>query len=178
MIRSLLLLILVRLMTAQQLFHPGFRNSGTIWKCASLAIPLAGRVRARHASAEFYYRIPDRNRSALRSERSEDPAGLDSHGEVVFHSAKEFTVVNAKFTDVRNMAWYRHTDMPVDRQGILPFCRYVVRAKGKVAVTFDSPARVATRGYSRTGLSSMGHKAVSPSANPARTGLSKRPVTN
>jgi RoxA-like, cytochrome c-like len=35
--------------------------------------------------------------------------------------------------------------MPVDRQGILPFYRYVVREKGKVAVTFDSCASCHTR---------------------------------
>jgi hypothetical protein len=143
LIRSILLVILVSLVTAQELFHPEIPKLWDDTEMRSLELPLAGRVQVRHASAEYYYKIPVRPNlktypiyrpdkeppgyfdwlNRQEPQPAYDPKGLKTlqdwirAGETVFESAKEFSEINAKFTDVRNIcrltgkAFYRSTAM-------------------------------------------------------------------
>ena len=44
----------------------------------------------------------------------------------------DFRVISA--ADLADPEWYRETTTPVDRNGIVPFVRYVIRTKGVVEV--------------------------------------------
>jgi hypothetical protein len=145
-----------------------------VWDDAEMArveLPLASGVEIKHVPSSYYYRIPVRpnlktypiyapdrepsgyfERLKLREpQRSFDPGALKTRqewiraGEIVFESARQFTAADHPFTDVRNPLWYRETGIPVDKNGVLPFYRYVIRQRGKVEVTMDSCASCHTR---------------------------------
>ena len=64
---------------------------------------------------------------------------------MVFEAPRSFTEFDNPFTDVRNPEWYRFTGIQGDKNGVVPFYRYVVREKGKVEVNLDSCAECHTR---------------------------------
>jgi hypothetical protein len=132
------------------------------WDTAELAafeIPLAGGVSARHVSAEYYYRIPVRPiyKSYPVYEPGREPAGYDdwlaqqepaiafdasaltsdadwiAAGEAVFDAPIGFGAT-FKLAQVRDRAWYVKNRVPVTRDGVMPFSRYVIRKKGVVEV--------------------------------------------
>jgi hypothetical protein len=136
-----------------------------------IELPPAAHVPTHHVSSDFYYQIPVRpnlktypiyapgrepkgywewlqkqepkpafDYAALRSKQDWINAG-----EKIFEAAKDFTPVNLPFSDVRNPEWYKYTGIKLDKHGVLPYYRYVIRKKGVVEVTFDSCAACHTR---------------------------------
>ncbi|MGA9767782.1 MAG: hypothetical protein WBV94_01980 [Blastocatellia bacterium] len=55
-------------------------------------------------------------------------------GEVVFDYGPVFEGVMGP-REVRNPDWYKYTGVPLTKDGIMPFARYVVRQKGRVEVS-------------------------------------------
>jgi hypothetical protein len=66
-------------------------------------------------------------------------------GETVFDAAIEFVSSGQLFSGVRDTAWYEKNQVPITKDGILPFMRYVVREKGKVELGILSCAMCHTR---------------------------------
>jgi hypothetical protein len=129
----------------------------------SLEVPLArAEYSPVHVSSRFYDAIPVRPiyKSYPAYAPGEAPAGyLDwlkqqepaiafdaarlhtiedwtRAGEVVFDAPilydTDFRVISA--ADLADPVWYRETTTPVDRNGIVPYVRYVIRTKGVVEV--------------------------------------------
>lgn len=48
-------------------------------------------------------------------------------------------------TPYRDADWYRELKIPVTKEGIMPFARYLIRQKGVVEVTFDGCAMCHSR---------------------------------
>jgi hypothetical protein len=172
--RSLAILA-VLLVSAYGQTPPTFRPEiPRVWDDATmreLELPLASRIPVRHVTSEFYYQIPLRPNLKtypiyapgrepagywewLQQQDpapAYDPEALRTRddwikaGEAVFESTNEFLAVGHPFVDVRNEKWYEYTGVPVTKDGVLPYYRYVVRTKGKVEVTFDSCASCHTR---------------------------------
>ena len=165
------LLILATASTTAQSFKPEIPK---VWDDAAmrdLELPLAQRIPVHHVSSEFYYQIPVRPNLKtypvyipgrepkgywqwlLQQDPAPafDPAALKTKedwikaGELVFESPKEFNPVDNPFTDVRNPKWYQYTGIKGDKNGIVPYYRYVVRKKGTIEVNFDSCAECHTR---------------------------------
>ena len=142
---------------------------------AELEIPLADAASSpKHVSAEYYYRIPERKiykSYPVYAPGKEPPGYLEmlkqQEPEIVFDATKLKTqadwikagelVFEAPLTTggtgfnrpdelyVREPGWYARTRMPVAKDGVLPFYRYVVAEKGKVAVGVRSCAMCHTR---------------------------------
>jgi hypothetical protein len=125
---------------------------------ASFELPLVQADRsAQHATPDYYYRLAVRpiyksypiyapgrepdgymewlarqepelafDASTLRTDRDWIAAG-----EAVFDAPIGFGAT-FKVTAVRDRAWYEHNQIPVTRDGVMPFSRYVVRKKGVV----------------------------------------------
>ena len=134
-------------------------------------LPLAARISVRHVRSDFYYKIPVRPNvktypiygpgrepkgywdwlKRQQPQPSFDPAALRTKedwikaGEAIFESPKDFNPYDDPFTDVRNPKWYEYTGMPLDKNGIVPFYRYVIRKKGTVEVNLDSCAECHSR---------------------------------
>jgi hypothetical protein len=137
----------------------------------TLELPRAARIPVHQISSDFYYQIPERppfktypiyapgrepkgywkwlqqqepkpafDRKTLRTKQDWIHAG-----ELIFEAAKDYTDVDDPFSDVRNPKWYKYTGIKLDKNGALPYYRYVIREKGKVEVTFDSCAACHTR---------------------------------
>ncbi len=68
-------------------------------------------------------------------------------GEVVFGAALFSSEDQGVFTtpDVRSLAWYQKSGMPLTPDGVLPFLHYVIREKGKVELGSFSCAMCHTR---------------------------------
>lgn len=137
----------------------------------SLDIPLAdASIKLQHAPAADYYRIPAREiwkTYPVYAPGYEPPgylAGLEQQEpEIAFDAAKFTTdgdwskagelVFDAPIThdnlsllsDVRNPAWYEKNRVPITKNGIMPFYRYVIRQKGQVEVGAFSCAMCHTR---------------------------------
>ncbi len=62
---------------------------------------------------------------------------------MVFESAN--AVVPLDETPYRDLEWYRELRIPVSKDGIMPFGRYLIRKKGVVEIAFDSCAMCHTR---------------------------------
>lgn len=136
-----------------------------------LELPLAARIPVHHVKSDYYYKIPVRPvmKTYPIYEPSREPKGywewLQNQepqpafeieklrttddwiraGAEMFISANAFLSPDHPFTDVRNPRWYRDTGVPLDKSGVMPFYRYVIRTKGKVEVAFDSCAECHTR---------------------------------
>jgi hypothetical protein len=134
-------------------------------------LPLAARIPVHHVSSEYYYQIPVRPNLKtypiygpgnepkgywewlLQQDPAPafDPASLHTKedwikaGELVFEAPHDFNGVDDPFTDVRNPKWYQYTGIKLDRNGVLPYYRYVIRKKGVIEVNFDSCAECHTR---------------------------------
>jgi len=127
---------------------------------ATLEVPLAERAAsARHVAAEFYYRIPVRPiyKSYPVYHPDREPPGYwrwlqeqepqlawDSPplvtdedwvraGEIVFDAPIGYGA-NIKVEQARDRDWYARLGVPVSRDGIMPFSRYVVRRKGEIEI--------------------------------------------
>ena len=113
-----------------------------------------------HVSRDYYYALPerplfksypiyhpgrepagylDRLRQA-EPERMFDPAVLKTDadwiaaGRSVFEMPIDYGGPIVTLVDVRNPAWYATHRVPMTRDGVMPYARYVVREKGKVEV--------------------------------------------
>lgn len=138
----------------------------------SLEVPLAHREASpRYISSDFYYRMHVRpiyrsypvyhpgkeptgyiNRlKKLQPEIIFDASKLTTEqdwvaaGETVFDAAIEFESAGQLFSGIRNSAWYEKNKVPITKDGVLPFMRYVIREKGKVELGILSCAMCHTR---------------------------------
>ena len=138
----------------------------------SLQIPLAHpEVSPKFISSDYYYKMPVRPvyRSYPIYHPDKEPVGymdwlnkqepqiiFDTSklkteqdwikaGEAVFDAAIEFESSGQLFSGVRENAWYEKNQVPVTKDGVLPFMRYVVRKKGKVELGVLSCAHCHTR---------------------------------
>ncbi|MFY9607117.1 MAG: hypothetical protein WAU45_00715 [Blastocatellia bacterium] len=139
---------------------------------AVLEIPLSDPAHSpKHVSADYYYRIPGRpiyksypiyapgkeppgyfdRLSTLEPQIAFDPSKFRTEqdwieaGEIVFDAPIEFVSSGMLVSGVRDRAWYDKNHVPILRNGIFPFMRYVVREKGKVEVGILSCAMCHTR---------------------------------
>ena len=157
--------------TGPQPFRPEIPK---VWDDAAIReveLPLAARIPVQHMPSEYYYSIPVRPNVKtypiympgkepqgywewLQKQEPEpafDIAALRTKedwikaGELVFEAPKDFTSFDDPFTDVRNPKWYEYTGIRGDRNGIVPFYRYVIRKRGTVEVNLDSCAECHTR---------------------------------
>ncbi|MGH7486234.1 MAG: hypothetical protein ACREMY_11645, partial [bacterium] len=138
---------------------------------ATLEVPLAHAAASpKHVSSQYYYKIPVRTiyksypvyypdreppgyLEGLKSREPEvafDPAKLKTKedwiraGELVFEAPIVYDAL-AKIDKLRDSEWYRQTGVPVAADGTVPFVRYYVLEKGKVAVGEFSCATCHTR---------------------------------
>ena len=138
----------------------------------SLEIPLASPAASpKHISSDYYYRMPvrpiyksypvyrpdkepARYLDSLKKQEPEivfDASRLKTKedwikaGEMVFDAPIEFESSGTLYSQVRNTAWYVKNRVPVPKDGILPFMRYVVREKGKVELGILSCAMCHSR---------------------------------
>ena len=126
----------------------------------SFELPLVNADRsARHATPDYYYRLAVRPiyKSYPIYAPGREPAGYlewlaQQEPELAFDASKirtdadwiaaGATVFDAplgygatfKLTQVRDRGWYEHNQVPVTRDGVMPFSRYVIRKKGIVEV--------------------------------------------
>ncbi|MGH9319059.1 MAG: hypothetical protein ACRD3V_04110 [Vicinamibacteria bacterium] len=138
-----------------------------------LEVPLADPAASpRHVPANYYYRIPVRPipRSYPVYHPDREPAGymkqlLEKEPEVGFDAARLTTkqdwieagidVFEAPielvseghqlFSAVRNRQWYEDLQIPLTKDGVLPFVHWVVREKGRVELGIGSCAMCHTR---------------------------------
>jgi hypothetical protein len=142
---------------------------------ATLEVPLANPMGSpKHVSANYYYKIPVRpiykqypvyapghepagymdrlmrqepvivwddtdHRPPLRTE-----ADWIKAGEVVFDAPISYGEVFT-LSDVRSAEWYEKSDMPIAKDGVLPFLHYVIRKKGTIEVGMCSCGMCHTR---------------------------------
>ena len=138
---------------------------------ASLELPLvATRFTPIHASADYYYRIPEMviyksypiygpgkeppgYLEWLKQQEPEatfDAAKLKTEqdwieaGKLVFNAPIFFNALNT-LSDVRDPTWYQKSGVPVAKDGTMPFNVYVIRKKGTVDVGEFSCATCHTR---------------------------------
>jgi hypothetical protein len=138
---------------------------------ASLELPLADTsIKLQHAPAADYYRIPQRRiwKSYPVYAPGHEPPGyiedLEQREPEVAFDASQFKsdedwikagelVFDAPIThdnlslltDVRDPAWYEKNRVPITKDGVMPFYRYVIRRKGEVEVGAFSCAMCHTR---------------------------------
>jgi hypothetical protein len=138
----------------------------------SLEIPLPHpAVSPKHISQDYYYRFavrpiyksyavyhpakePRQYMEWLKKREPEivfDASKLKTEadwikaGEIVFDAPIEFESSGTLFSEVRDRAWYEKNQVPVTKDGIFPFMRYVVRERGKVELGILSCAMCHTR---------------------------------
>jgi hypothetical protein len=78
--------------------------------------------------------------SKLKSE-----ADWTSAGELVFDAPIEFVADGTLYSEIRGMNWFVKNKVPVTRDGVMPFMRWVVREKGKVELGILACAHCHTR---------------------------------
>jgi hypothetical protein len=137
-----------------------------------LEVPLAvASASPRHVPSEYYYRMPVRPIYAsypIYHPDREPPGYLDGlanrdpevafdastleteedwvrAGEVVFEAPIEFVSEGALYSVVRSREWYEKLDIPLTKEGVFPFMRYVVRVRGKVEIGILACAMCHTR---------------------------------
>src|SRR5215470_1692290 len=155
------ILCLPRKTSNQKPFNPAIPRTWDDEAIKSLEVPLATKSASpKHITADYYYRIPVRPiyRSypiyhpdheppgyweSLKQKEPEiifDAATLKTEddwitaGEAVFDSPVEFEDKGTLFTELRGRDWYENNQVPLTRDGVFPFMRYVIREKGKVEV--------------------------------------------
>src|SRR5579864_4512378 len=126
---------------------------------AALEVPLANpKYSPVHISETEYYRLPERAiyksypvyhpdreppgymewlkqqepEIAFVADRLKTRADFIPAGEIVFNAPTTFGPLFFTATDVRDRAFYEKTGMPVAKDGIVPFARWVIRRKGQV----------------------------------------------
>lgn len=139
---------------------------------AAFELPLATpEFSPRHVPASYYYALPvrpvyrsypvyhpDREPPGYLEEletkepdvvfdasRIQSEAEWIAAGELVFHAPISYVSVVLTMEDVRDPSWYGELDVPITRDGVLPFVSYVVREKGKVELGQLSCAMCHTR---------------------------------
>jgi hypothetical protein len=127
---------------------------------ASFELPLVQADRsAQHAAPDYYYRLavrpiyksypiyaPGREPAGYMDwlaqqepELAFDASTLETDrdwiaaGETVFEAPIGYGAT-FKLAGVRDRSWYEHNQIPVTRDGVMPFSRYVIRKKGLVEV--------------------------------------------
>src|ERR1044072_6251795 len=65
-------------------------------------------------------------------------------GELVFNAPIFYNSVNS-VAEVRDEAWYKRTGVPVTKDGLMPFSKYVIRKKGRIETGEFSCATCHTR---------------------------------
>jgi hypothetical protein len=138
----------------------------------SLEIPLAHpEASPKYVSSDYYYRMPVRPiyRSYPVYHPSKEPARYMNRlkqqepliifdasklktkqdwindGETVFDAPVDFVSSGQLFLGVRDTSWYEKNQVPITKDGIFPFMRYVVREKGKLELGILSCAMCHTR---------------------------------
>lgn len=143
-----------------------------VWDDAELAVmevPLAAGFTRAPVSSDHYYRIPaqptyksypvyhpDKEPPGymewLKQQEPEiifDPGRLTSEadwikaGEVIYDTPI-FTGA-AMVAEMRNPEWYKKTNVPLAKDGVLPFVRYVIKKKGEVVAGQGACASCHTR---------------------------------
>lgn len=66
-------------------------------------------------------------------------------GEMVFDAPIEFVSSGLLMSEVKDPAWYVSNQVPITKDGIFPFMRYVIREKGKIEIGLLSCAMCHTR---------------------------------
>ena len=139
---------------------------------ADLEVPLAvASASPRHVSAEYYYRMPERpvyksypiyhpdreppgylqDLAKREPEVAFDASVLETEedwilaGELVFTAPIDFVFEGTLNAVVRSREWYHRLAIPLLKDGVFPFMRYVVRERGKVEVGLNSCAMCHTR---------------------------------
>ena len=124
-------------------------------------LPLATpRATPSHVSRDYYYALPERvlyksypiyhpdrepagyleRLKAAQPERAFDPASLRTDadwiaaGQQVFEMPIDYGTPIVTMQMVRDPQWYARHRMPLSRDGVMPFARYVVREAGRVEV--------------------------------------------
>lgn len=141
---------------------------------ATLQVPLAKPVGSpKQVSADYYYKIPVRpiyKQYPIYAPGHEPPGYVDwlkeqepvvmwddkdhapslstqadwiKAGEIAFDAPLRYGTFTV--SDVRSAEWYEKAGVPVTKDGILPFFRYVIRAKGNVEIGWASCATCHTR---------------------------------
>jgi hypothetical protein len=154
---------------AQQSFHPQIPKAWNDAEVAGYELPLSYGKPAQYMSAAEYYNIPARTiyrtYPIYRPDR-EPPGYLKSlkerEPEIAFEAAKLKTerewiaagavvfespniVVSLNDVPYQDADWYREVKIPVTKEGIMPYGRYLIRRKGVVDVTFDGCGMCHTR---------------------------------
>lgn len=142
---------------------------------ATLEVPLADAIGSpSHVAADYYYRIPVRpiyKSYPVYAPGHEPPGYMDwlkheepvivwddgghtpalqteadwiKAGEIAFDASIFYGDV-IRDSRVRDPAWYEKTDVPLARDGIMPFARYVIRKKGQLEVGENACAMCHTR---------------------------------
>jgi len=153
------------------LFSPDIPRVWVDDEMAKLEVPLADKASSpRHASADYYYRIPVRPiyksypvyvpgkepsgyMELLKQQEPQlvfDASKLKAEedwikaGELVFDAPVFYNAIVQPF-QVRDPGWYEKIGTPVAKDGTLPFVHYVIREKGKVEMATVSCAMCHTR---------------------------------
>lgn len=127
----------------------------------AVQIPLADvTATPKQVSADYYYRMPVRPvyktypiyhpdkepHGYLEQLKRQEPeivfdatklkteADWIKAGELVFDAPIEFAFNDTLTSELRGRAWFEKNKVPITKEGIMPFMRYVVREKGKVEV--------------------------------------------
>lgn len=148
-VRRIILLVLIFVMPSASAQRP---SAPRMWDDAALAtmeLPLANPASSpKHVTSEYYYRMAARPiyKSYPIYAPGREPAGYfemlaqqepeviaDPSGEQVFDAPIGYGAT-FKMSQVRDAEWYKRVEVPVTKDGIMPFSRYVVRTKGTVEV--------------------------------------------
>ena len=157
---------------AKNTWSPGIPKTWDDKAMESLEIPLAYPAASpNHVSSEYYYRMPvrpifksypvyhpDAETAAymdwLKQQEPQiifDASKLQTEqdwikaGEIVFDAPIEYAFADTLSSAVRGVAWYKKNQVPITKDGVMPFMRYVVREKGKVELGILSCAMCHTR---------------------------------
>jgi len=169
---SAIICIATRNEAAQNTWQPVIPKTWDENALRSLELPLARRAASpKHISADYYYRMPVRPiyKSYSIYYPAKEPAGyfeslkekapeiifdatkLKSEqdwinaGEIVFDAPVEFVSKGQLFKQLRKNAWFDQNQVPLTKDGIFPFMRYVVREPGKIEVGILSCAMCHSR---------------------------------
>jgi hypothetical protein len=160
---------LVGQLRPEQSFQPQIPKAWNDAEVETYELPLSYGKPAQYLSAAEYYAIPARTiyrtypiyrpdhepvdyLNSLKAREPQiafDAAKLKTKQDWIAAGALVFESPNAVLsladTPYRDPAWYREVKIPVTKEGILPYARYLIRRKGAIEVTFDTCAMCHTR---------------------------------
>ena len=148
-IRRIIFLVLIFAIPPASAQRPPTPRTWDEAALASMELPLANPASSpKHVSADYYYRMTARPiyKSYPIYAPGREPAGYfemlaqqepeviaEPSGEEVFDSPLGYGAT-FKMSQVRDPEWYKRVEVPVTKDGTMPFSRYVVRKKGTVEV--------------------------------------------